>query len=414
MSFCSRILNTRIESYHRLLGVTYLESDQQMKKLETKAIHAGRAVPRVEGAVVTPIFQSSTFEYHGEGYHDVGYMRLSNTPNHRVLAVRLASLEETESALVTGSGMAAISSTLLAVLGHGDHILVQDCLYGGTRGLIDHELGRLGIRHTAIDAQSPETWRGALTDSTRAIYVETLTNPLVQLADLEAVVQFAKQHSLVSIIDNTFASVVNCKPASLGFDLVIESCTKYMNGHNDLIAGCIAGKTEFITRIKRTLDHLGGHLDTHVCSLLERGLKTLALRVAHQSASALRIAQVLSQEPTVKVVHYPGLSSHAQHERAKRLLTGFGGMLSFELNGGLEAAEQLLAGLRIPTVAASLGGAESLIVRPAAAIHSGLSAEERVRAGISDGLIRLSVGLESADDLVDDLCSVLDDVATTE
>jgi cystathionine beta-lyase/cystathionine gamma-synthase len=186
-----------------------------------------------------------------------------------------------------------------------------------------------------------------------------------------------------------------------------------MNGHNDLIAGCVAGKAELITRIKRTLDHLGGHLDTHVCSLLERGLKTLVLRVAHQSASALRIAQVLSHEPIVKVVHYPGLSSHAQHERAKRLLTAFGGMLSFELHGGLGAAEQLLAGLRIPTVAPSLGGAESLIVRPAAAIHSGLSAEERARAGISDGLIRLSVGLESADDLVDDLRSALGDVEET-
>lgn len=378
-----------------------------MTHIETRAIHAGRPEPRIERAVVTPIFQSSTFEYHGEDYHDVGYMRLSNTPNHRVLAERMAALEETEAAIVVGSGMAAIAGTLLGLLRSGDHVLVQDCLYGGTRGLLDNELERFGIRYTVIDVEQPGSWQAAMMDSTRAIYVETLTNPLVQVTDLEAVARFASAHGIVAIVDNTFATPVSCVPARLGFDVVVESCTKYLNGHSDLIAGCVAGRRELVARVKRTLDHLGGHLDAHGCFLLERGLKTLALRVTRHSQNALEIAAALEREPAVSVVHYPGLESHPQHERARRLLSGFGGMLSFELHGGLEAAERLLAGVRIPAVAASLGGAESLIVRPAAAVHGGLSAEERRRAGIADGLIRFSVGLESAQDLIADLRSAL-------
>ncbi len=369
----------------------------------TKALHAGSPRPRIAGAVVAPIFQSSTFEYHGEDYHDVGYMRLSNSPNHRVLAARIAALEESEDALVAGSGMAAISAALLTVLSAGDHVLVQDCLYGGTSGLLAHELPRFGIRHTVIDPQDPDSWASALEPSTKAIYVETLTNPLVQMADLEAVVAFARERGLVSMIDNTFASPVNFRPAAHGFDLVLESCTKYMNGHNDIVAGAVAGGRDRVRRIKLTLDHLGGSLDAHACYLLERGLKTLPLRVRQQSESATEIARFLDAHPAIETVHYPGLPSHPQHGRAARLLDGFGGMLSFEPHGGVEAAERLLAGLTLPAVAASLGGAESLIVRPAAAVHSGLSPEERARSGVTDGLIRMSVGLESPGDLIADL-----------
>jgi cystathionine beta-lyase/cystathionine gamma-synthase len=379
-----------------------------MKEIQTRAIHAGRRLPRIEAAVVTPIFQSSTYEYHGESYHDVGYLRLSNTPNHRVLGNRIADLEGSESAVVTGSGMAAISSVLLALLSTGDHLLVQDCLYGGTSGLLGSELDRLGIGHTTIDAQNRASWEHCLTHSTRAIYVETLTNPLLELGDLEGISEFAKANGLVSIIDNTFASPAQCRPVELGFDIVIESCTKYMNGHNDLVAGSVAGKAVHIGCVKRTLDHLGGHLDAQGCFLLERGLKTLGLRLAHQARSAARIAEFLSEHPAVSKVHYPGLPTHPQHERAKRLLDCFGGMMSFELRGGLRAAERFLANLEIPVVAASLGGAESLIVRPAAAVHSGLSPEERARAGISDSLIRLSIGLEGTDDLIADLAKALD------
>lgn len=214
------------------------------RRLATKALHVGAPRPRLGGAVATPIFQASTFEYHGESYQDIGYMRLSNTPNHWVLAERIAALEGAEAALVTASGMAAITATFLSVLSSGDHLLVQDCLYGGTTGLLSKELARLGIRHTQIDAQAPETWPEALEPTTKAIYIESLTNPLVQVADLESVPAFAREQGLVSIIDNTFASPVNFRPAELGFDLVVESCTKYMNGHNDVVAGSVAGSTE--------------------------------------------------------------------------------------------------------------------------------------------------------------------------
>ena len=382
-----------------------------MKDIQTRAIHAGRLDPRVEGAIVTPTFQSSIYEYHGEDYHEVGYLRLSTTPNHRVLAHRIADLEGAEAAVVTGSGMAAISSIFLSLMSAGDHLLVQNCTYGGTSGLLNNDLSRFDLSYTPIDAQVPDSWAAGLTDSTKAIYVETLTNPLLELADLEAVAAFAEEHDLVAIIDNTFASPAQCRPIALGFDLVLESCTKYMNGHNDLAAGSVAGSAELIDRLKRTLDHLGGHLDAHGCFLLERGLKTLGLRVAHQASSAKRIAERLVNHPAVAHVNYPGLPDHLQHERARRLLASFGGMMSFELSGGLEAAEEFLANLEIPVVAASLGGAESLIVRPAAAVHSGVSPEERTRSGITDSLVRFSVGLEGTDDLIEDLSRALDRLA---
>ena len=377
----------------------------------TSSIHAGSPRPRVGRAVVTPVFRSSTYEYHGEAYHDVGYLRLSNTPNHRVLHSRIACLEGSEDALCTGSGMAAISSALLTVLSAGDHMLVQDCLYGGTTSLLQNLLPRWAITHSAIDPQDPDTWEARLRPETRVVYVETLTNPLVQLADLEAIVLFAREHGLVSVIDNTFASPANFRPVEHGFDLSVESCTKYMNGHNDLVAGSVAGSAGLVQRIKHTLDHLGGTLAPDCCFLLERGLKTLALRVGHQNAAAMEIARFLEAHPAVSTVHHPSLESHEQHERARRLLDGFGGMLSFELAEGAEAAERFLAALTLPVVAPSLGGAESLIVRPAAATHGSLSPAERARTGITDELIRFSVGLEGTDDLIADLERALEEAA---
>ena len=382
-----------------------------MRSPATKALHAGALRPRPEGAVVTPIFQSSTYEYHGESYHDAGYMRLSTTPNHAVLGRRIAALEGSEAALVAGSGMAAISASLLTVLGAGDHVIVQDCLYGGTTGLVTRDLPRWGIEHTAVDAQAPGTWAEALRPTTRAFYVETLTNPLVQMADLEAVLDFAREHDLVTFIDNTFASPINFRPAERGFDLVLESCTKYMNGHSDIVAGSVAGDPKRLAAIKRTLDHLGGSLDAHACFLLERGLKTLSVRVERQNETALAVARFLEAHAAVDRVRYPGLESHPQHERAARLLDGFGGMVSFEVCGGVEAADAFLERLELPAVAVSLGGTESLIVRPAAAIHSALTAEEREASGITEGLIRLSVGLEHADDLIADFEQALEAAA---
>jgi cystathionine beta-lyase/cystathionine gamma-synthase len=229
------------------------------------------------------------------------------------------------------------------------------------------------------------------------------------VADLEAVVAFARERGLVSIIDNTFASPVNFRPAELGFDLVMESATKYLNGHTDICAGVVAGSAEDVRRIKITLDHLGGVLDAHACFLLERGLKTLPIRLRDQNAAAHRIAEWLEGHPRVSRVNYPGLASHAQHQRAARLFEGFGGMLSFELKGGVAEAEAFLSKVTVPAHAASLGGAESLIVRPAAATHGGVAPEERARSGISDSLIRFSVGLEDVEDLLEDLSSALGD-----
>jgi cystathionine beta-lyase/cystathionine gamma-synthase len=382
-----------------------------MKQLQTKGIHAGAPRPRIKGAITTPIFQSSNFEYHGEDYHDVGYLRLSNSPNHEIVGKRVAVLEEAESALITGSGMAAISGVLFGFHSAGDHVLVQDCLYGGTAGLFTKDLVRFGVEHTAIDPQDPDSWKAALKKNTKSIYVETLTNPLVQLADLKAVVEFARENGLLSIIDNTFASPINFRPVSHGFDLSLESCTKYMGGHSDLIAGSVSGSAQNVRKVKLMVDHLGGSLSALECFLLERGLKTLALRVKYHNESAGIIAEALSDHPAVSLVNYPGLRNHAQHARAKELLDGFGGMISFELKGGVDAAEALLEKVTIPAVAASLGGAESLMVRPAAAIHSGLTAEQRKKSGVNDWLIRFSVGLEGTDDLLTDITEALKSIS---
>ncbi len=376
--------------------------------IETRVIHAGEPRPRIDGAIVTPIFQSSTFEYTGAvDYHDVRYIRLNNTPNHGVLCEKLASLEGTEAAIVTASGMAAISSTLLTVLREGDHLLAIDCLYGGTHGFVTKDLPRMGVSHTLVDGDDPDDWKRALRPNTKAFYAETITNPMMQIGDLAGIARFAREHDLVSMIDNTFASPINFRPAEIGFDVTLESCTKFLNGHNDLTAGAAAGRAAMVDSIKRRVDHLGGALDPHAAYLLNRGLKTLAVRVRYQCETAAAVAAFLSEHAAVARVNYPGLKSHPQYNRAAELFAGFGGMMSFELKGGAEAAERMFKRLRIPAVAPSLGGVESLIIRPAAAIHSNLSPEERARSGISDGLVRFSIGLENMDDLIADFDQAL-------
>jgi cystathionine beta-lyase/cystathionine gamma-synthase len=381
-----------------------------MRGIETKLIHAGEPHPRIEGAVATPIFQSSTFAYEGQAdYHDLKYIRLSNTPNHGVLHARLAALEGAERALVASSGMAAISAALITIVGGGGHLLAQDCLYGGTHDLLTQDFPRLGIEVDFIDANEPATWREALKNNTRAIYVETISNPLMQVGDLIAAVDFAREHKLVSMVDNTFASPINFRPHEAGFDLSLHSATKYLNGHSDIVAGAVIGRDSPIKNIKRTLDHLGGSLDPHACFLLERGMKTLAVRVRYQNESALKIARFLEQHRAVARVNYPGLESHPGNLRACELFDGFGAMLSFELKGGVTAAERFLARVTIPIFAPSLGGVESLITQPAITSHGGMSPADRERAGISDALIRLSVGLEASDDLIEDFEAALAD-----
>jgi cystathionine beta-lyase/cystathionine gamma-synthase len=378
------------------------------RRLETQLVHAGEPTPRFAGAVEMPIFQSATYEYAGEGsYHDVRYLRTNNTPSQLALHAKLAALEGAEAALVTASGMAAISTTLLSVLAPGDHLLAQRCLYGGTHDLVTHELARLGIEHDFIDADRRDSWRELLRPNTRAIYVEALTNPLLQVADLEGVVQFARAHRLLSLIDNTFATPVNFRPLSAGFDLVLHSATKYLNGHADIVAGAVAGSAALIERIRQRANHLGGSLDPHAAFLLKRGLKTLALRVRYQNDSAQQLAQFLSEQRAVARVYYAGLASHPRHERARRLFAGFGGVLSFELHGPPERAEEFARRVRIAIVAPSLGGVHTLLTRPATTSHAGLTRAERLELGIGDGLLRLSVGIESTEDLIEDLRQAL-------
>ena len=378
--------------------------------IDTKVVHAGEPRPRHGGAVAMPIFQTAMYETRGtEGdYHDVRYIRLNNTPNHLALHEKLSAIENAEAALVTASGMAAISTALLTILSQGDHLLVQDCLYGGTHTFITHDFKRFGIEYDVIDGADPSSWKAKLRSNTRAIYVEAIANPLMSVSDLAGVTAFARGHGLVSMVDNTFASPVNFRPAEWGFDLSLHSCTKYLNGHNDIVAGAVIGRADLVEQVRLKLNHLGGSLDPHACYLLHRGMKTLALRVRHQNVSALAIARFLEEHPAVAAVNYPGLTGNASHERAAEFFDGFGGMLSFELKGGVPAAEKMMDHVELPVIAPSLGGVDTLLTRPATTSHKGLTVEERRRIGVSDGLIRMSVGIEASEDLVDDLGRALE------
>jgi cystathionine beta-lyase/cystathionine gamma-synthase len=377
-------------------------------RIETKLVHAGEPDPKLAGAVVTPIFQTAMFESAGESdYHAIRYIRLNNSPNHLALHRKLAALENAEAALVASSGMAAISTALLAVLEAGDHLLAQDCLYGGTHDLLTRDLPALGVSYDFVNPDDPDSWKSKLRPRTRAIYFETIANPLLGVPDLGAAVRFAREHGLVSFIDNTFASPINFRPAEHGFDVSLHSATKYLNGHTDIVAGACIGRADLIDRITRKLNHLGGTLDPHAAFLLHRGLKTLALRVGHQNRSAMALAAFLEGHPAVAAVNYPGLDRHPQHRRARELFDGFGGMISFEIKGGVDAAERFMSRARIPIRAPSLGGPETLLTRPAATSHLGMPKGDREAIGITDSLIRMSTGIEATEELMDDLDQAL-------
>jgi cystathionine beta-lyase/cystathionine gamma-synthase len=380
----------------------------EYKRIETKVIRAGEPRPRVLGAVSMPIFQTAMFEtFGGEGYHNVKYIRLNNTPNHLVLHGKLAALENAEKALVTASGMAAISASILTVLSSGDHFLAQSSLYGGTDGLVTRDLPKLGIEHDFIDLDDASSWESKLRPNTKAIYVESISNPLMQVGDLKAVAEFAEAHKLVSMIDNTFTTPINFRPIDWGYDISLHSCTKYLNGHSDLVAGAVIGSAQWVDKIKFKLDHLGGTLDPHTCFLLHRGLKTLVLRIRYQNESALKIAQFLEGHANVEKVNYPGLASNPQHERARELFDGFGGMLSYEIKGGQERVDHFMRSVKIPVIAPSLGGVETLLTKPATTSHAGMTDEDLARSGISQTLIRMSVGIEATDDIIEDIDQAL-------
>ncbi|MEA1881815.1 MAG: aminotransferase class I/II-fold pyridoxal phosphate-dependent enzyme [Candidatus Marinimicrobia bacterium] len=376
---------------------------------DTKVIHAGEPDPRIEGAVSIPIFQSSTFEYAGQtSYDKLKYIRLNNTPNHIALHKKLAVLEGAEAALVTSSGMSAITTSLLTFLGSGDHLLAHNTLYGGTADYVKHDLPKYGIEFDFFDATKTGDWGSKLKPNTKVIYVETITNPLMDVPELGAIVKFAKKHNLISMIDNTFASPVLYCPGTQGFDISLHSATKYLNGHTDIVAGVVIGNEPYVSKIKSKLNHLGGSLDPHACFLLHRGMKTLSLRMERQCQSAKTIARFLENHRKVSQVNFPGLESNPSHERAKEFLCGFGAMVSFIVEGGIEEADAVMGRLQIPICTASLGGVESLVTRPVQTSHSLMSDEELGDAGISKSLIRYSVGIESVDDLIADLKQALD------
>jgi cystathionine gamma-synthase/cystathionine gamma-lyase/cystathionine beta-lyase len=303
--------------------------------------------------------------------------------------------------------MAAVTTALLSVLRAGDHLLASDCLYGGTHDFLTNHAADLGWRYDFVDVNRPDTWEAARTPRTKAFLAETITNPLMRVGRLGELVDFAHREGLVTVIDNTFASPVNFRPLAAGFDLSFHSATKYLGGHSDLVAGCVMGSQELVDRVRRTLNHFGGSLDPNSGFLLARGIKTLALRVRAQSQNAMALATFLAGHPAVAAVNYPGLASHPDHEHAAQLLSGFGGMLSLRLRGGEAAAEALLNAVQLPYSAPSLGGVESLITRPAATSHAGMSRQDRERLGITEDLVRVSCGIEGQQDLISDFGQAL-------
>ena len=378
------------------------------RSLETRVVHAGEPRPRLEGAITPPIFQTSTYLSGAKSdYHDIRYLRLNNSPNHLALHAKLAALEGGESALVTASGMGAISTTLLSVLKSGDHLLAQSGLYGGTHTFMAHELPDFGIEVDFVDLNASEQWASRLRPNTRAFYVESMTNPLLEVGDLPAVVEFARAKKLITLIDNTMATPVNFRPIEIGFDLVLHSATKYLNGHSDLVAGVVVGAAKHLGAVKRKLDHLGATLDPHACFLLHRGIKTLALRVKQQNQNALALAQLLHGHPAVAKVHYAGLAAHPTSARAKALFSGFGGLFSFDHKAGAAGAHRMMERLELGVEAVSLGGVETLVTLPAETSHVGLSSKERFAIGIGDGLVRVALGVEGQDDLMADFQQAL-------
>jgi len=383
--------------------------------IETLAVHGGERRPGPEGSLVFPIYQAAVFASEpATDYHDIKYPRLSTTPSHHYLHAKLAVLEGGEAAVATASGMAAITTVLLSLLRKGDHFLVSDCLYGGTHDFVTQHAEDLGWSYSFVDTQDPSSWAAATTPRTRLFLAESISNPLIRVPRLSEIVSLAKKEGLTSVIDNTFATPVNFRPLAVGFDLCCHSATKYLNGHSDLVAGCVIGSDVLIERVRKTLNHYGGTLDPHASFLLARGLKTLALRVRAQNINADALSRFLAEHPQVREVNYPGLPTNPDRPRVAELFSGFGGVLSFRLHGGAAAAERLLGALRIPSVAPSLGSVETLITVPALTSHAGMSPEDRDRIGVTEDLVRVSCGIEDAGDLVGDFACALEAAADSD
>jgi cystathionine beta-lyase len=370
-----------------------------MNSPKTTCVHAGTLFDEKTRGVNSPIYTSSSFEYLD--LDEAVYPRYFNIPNTEALGKKIAALEKAESGMVFSSGMAAITSVLFAFLGQGDHAIFQTGLYGGTFHFVTNELERFGITYDISADNEPATFEGLIKNNTRLIYIETPSNPLLKVTDIKATVSLARSKNLITVIDNTFASPINQNPHHLGIDVVIHSATKYLGGHADICAGAAASGKENMLKIRNMARGLGGSLNAQTVYLLERSIKTLALRIEQQNHNAGFLAEKLSAHPSIEQVFYPGLANHPDHETAMQQMSGFGGMLSFEIKDFDPVQFQRNLKLIKPSV--SLGGVDTIICSPALTSHRHLSPREKITEGISDNLLRLSVGIEDQDDLLHDI-----------
>jgi cystathionine gamma-synthase len=383
---------------------------------ETKAVRGAANLDKKNGPLATPIYQTSTFEVTDNDEQlratptDHFYTRYGN-PTNTVAEKTIAELEGMEAALTFASGMGAITTTIMALLQSGDHVVAQRDIYGGANKFLSQWLPRMGIETTFVDTTEYEQHARAIRPSTKLLYLESPTNPTLRVVDFKKVAALAKQHKLLSMIDATFGTPINQHPAEFGIDLVMHSGTKYLAGHADLICGVVAGRRELMEKVWGTRTTLGNCMDPHASWMLVRGMKTLAVRVARQNENAQRVAEFLLEHAKVRRVHYPFLKSHPQYAVAREQMSGGGGMVSFEVEGTGEDARRVSEAMRLFTLAPSLGGVESLVSIPVLTSHAMIPAEERTKMGVTEQMIRLSVGIENADDLIADLEHALEAVA---
>ncbi len=368
--------------------------------INTLCTHAGELEDTQFKGAVSPLFPSSSYAY--EDVDIKRYPRYFNTPNQEALGKKIALLEHCEAGMIFGSGMAAISTAMLAFLKRGDHVVVQQTIYGGAFNFMQEEFPKYGIEFDFTEGFLEEHFVSKIKENTKVIYIETPSNPLMKITDLEMISRIAKAHGIVTMIDNTFASPVNQTPADFGIDIILHSATKYMGGHSDICAGAIAASQVHIDRIWNVGKNLGGNLSDYTVWLLERSMKTMALRVKKQNKNALKMAKWLENHPLINTVYYPGLKSHSTHKLAKKQMKGFTGIVSFELINHLDASV-FMKSLRLVKQSLSLAGVESTMLAPAKTSHYLLGEEERNKQGISEGLIRFSLGIENFSDLKNDL-----------
>lgn len=377
------------------------------KGKHTTCIHQGQIKDEQYGGSVSPIYLATSYPFLD--VEDKRYPRYFNTPNQEVISKKIAALENAEWALPFSSGMAAISTSLFTFLKAGDHVVFQNELYGGSYHLVQEEFDNYGIEYSFTKGLEINDFENEIRKNTKVIYIETPSNPLLSITDIRGVVQLAKKYDLVSMIDNTFASPINQTPLDYGIDLSIHSATKYLSGHSDISAGVVAGKKELVDKVMYKGRNFGGNLSDFMCFLLERSIKTLALRIEKHNENAQFVAELLTLNPLVRKVYYPGLKTHINHELAKGQMHGFGGMLSFDLDPKLDA-KLFQKELDMIKPSMSLAGVESTVIQPSLTSHALLSAKERKAQGISDNLLRLSVGLENKEDIVADIEQALNKI----